>query len=66
VPFLALHGEADDYVQPKYSVELANAHPGPAATELILVPGANHDNVPDLMGDDQYRAAVEQFVKAAP
>ncbi len=63
VPFLALHGAADDYVQPKYSVELAAAHPG--TTELVLVPGADHTNVPDKMGFDQYRATVDAFVRAA-
>lgn len=63
VPFLALHGAADDYVQPKYSQQLAAAHPG--TTELVLVPGANHDDVPDKMGDDQYRATIDAFVRAA-
>ena len=63
VPFLALHGDADDYVQPKYSVELTAAHPG--TTQLVLVPGADHSNVPDKMGLDQYRATVDAFVTAA-
>ena len=64
VPFLALHGAADDYVQPKYSLELAAAHPG--TTALVLVPGADHSNVPDKMGFDNYRATVDAFVRAAP
>ncbi|HSN33898.1 MAG TPA: alpha/beta hydrolase, partial [Ideonella sp.] len=63
VPFLALHGAADDYVQPKYAVELTGAHPGPARTELVLVPGADHSNVPDTMGLDAYRATVDKFVR---
>ncbi|HEX9102403.1 MAG TPA: alpha/beta hydrolase [Polyangia bacterium] len=64
VPLLALHGAADDYVQPKYSQQLAAAHPG--TTQLVLVPGADHSNVPDKMGFDQYRATVDAFVRAAP
>ena len=64
VPFLALHGTADDYVQPKYSQQLAAAHPG--TTELVLVPGADHSNVPDTLGDDNYRALIDAFVRAAP
>ena len=64
VPLLALHGAADDYVQPKYSQQLAAAHPG--TTQLMLVPGADHSNVPDKMGFDQYRATVDAFVRAAP
>lgn len=63
VPLLALHGTADDYVQPKYSEELAAAHPG--TTQLVLVPGADHGNVPDKMGFDPYRATVDAFVRAA-
>jgi pimeloyl-ACP methyl ester carboxylesterase len=63
VPFLALHGAADDYVQPKYAQELAAAHPG--TTQLVLVPGADHSNVPDKMGFDQYRATIDAFVRAA-
>ena len=62
VPFLALHGAADDYVQPKYAVELTAAHPG--TTELVLVPGADHSNVPDKMGLDDYRATIDAFVRA--
>ena len=62
MPFLALHGAADDYVQPKYSEQLAAAHPG--TTELVLVPGADHSNVPDKMGFDQYRATIDAFVRA--
>ncbi len=62
VPFLALHGLADDYVQPKYAQELAAAHPG--TTQLVLVPGADHSNVPDKMGDDNYLATVDAFVRA--
>jgi uncharacterized protein len=64
VPFLVLHGTADDYVQPKYGQQLAAAHPG--TTQLVLVPGADHGNVPDKMGFDQYRATVDAFVRAAP
>lgn len=59
VPLLALHGAADDYVQPKYSVELTSAHPG--RTELVLVPGADHSNVPDKMGDS-YLPTISAFV----
>ena len=64
VPFLVLHGAADNYVQPKYGQQLAAAHPG--TTQLVLVPGADHSNVPDKMGFDQYRATIDAFVRAAP
>jgi fermentation-respiration switch protein FrsA (DUF1100 family) len=61
-PYLALHGAADDYVQPKYAVELTDAHPG--ETQLVLVAGADHSNVPDKMGVDAYRLALERFIGA--
>lgn len=61
-PYLALHGAADDYVQPKYSVELTQAHPG--VTRLVLVPGANHEDVPETMGLDAYRGTIAAFVDA--
>ena len=64
VPFLALHGAADDYVQPKCAQQLTAAHPG--TTQLVLVPGADHGNVPDKMGFDPYRATIDAFVRAAP
>jgi uncharacterized protein len=63
VPFLALHGAADDYVQPKYSEQLVAAHPG--KTQLVLVPGADHSNVPDKMGFDQYRATIDAFITSS-
>jgi hypothetical protein len=62
VPFLAMHGLADYYVQPKYSMQLAAAHQG--KTQLVLVPGADHGDVPDKLGIDQYLSTVDQFVRA--
>jgi hypothetical protein len=60
-PFLALHGDADPYVQPRYSRELVAAHPG--RHELVLVPGADHGDVPQRMEPDAYRQAVRDFVE---
>lgn len=61
-PYLLFHGTADLYVDPRYSEELAAAHPG--ITQLIRVPGADHGNVPQTMGPDAYRAAIRDFVEA--
>lgn len=61
-PFLAIHGTADDYVDVKYSKELAAAHTG--TTRLLLVDGANHSTVPDKLGPDNYRQAIADFVAA--
>jgi len=62
-PYLLFHGTADDYVDPRYSDELAAAHPG--LHELHRVEGADHTNVPETMGLDAYRAAISTFVEAA-
>lgn len=55
-PYLALHGERDDYVQPRYSRELTDAHAGEG--RLALVPDADHGDVPERMGLDAYRAQI--------
>jgi hypothetical protein len=64
-PYLLFHGTADLYVDPRYSEELAAAHMPAGATQLVLVPGADHDDVPETMGLDAYRAAIQAFVEAA-
>jgi fermentation-respiration switch protein FrsA (DUF1100 family) len=64
-PYLLLHGTADLYVDPKYSQELAAAHTPAGTTQLLLVPGADHDDVPETMGEGAYRAAIQTFVEAA-
>jgi fermentation-respiration switch protein FrsA (DUF1100 family) len=68
VPFLALHGDVDDYVLTRYSVELADAHRAAEpefATSLVLVPGADHSDVPEKMGLDAYRETLRAFIEAA-
>lgn len=60
-PYLLFHGSADPYVDPRYSDQLAAAHPG--TTTLIKVPGADHTHVPQTMGLDAYRAAIGTFVE---
>lgn len=57
-PYLLLHGTADQYVDPRYSRELAAAHEPAGPTDLVMVPGADHDDLPDVMGLDAYRARI--------
>lgn len=64
-PYLALHGTADTYVQPKYSVELTAAHPGP--TQLFLVPHATHGDdpsLPSVMGLPTYVDTLANFIQS--
>jgi fermentation-respiration switch protein FrsA (DUF1100 family) len=63
-PYLAIHGLADDYVQPKYSVELTRAHADAGPTQLVLVPGADHGGSPTTLGLDNYRALLSTFIDA--
>jgi fermentation-respiration switch protein FrsA (DUF1100 family) len=63
-PYLAIHGLADDYVQPKYSVELTQAHVDAGPTQLELVPGAMHSDSPVVLGLDTYRTLLSQFIDA--
>ena len=67
-PFLALHGTADPYVQPRYSEALARGHQqgAPSAvTELVMVPGADHGNVPEIMSLEIYRETLARFIEGA-
>ncbi len=62
-PYLILHGTADDYVQFSYAGELAAAHP--AHHDLVPVPGADHSNVPEVMGLPTYVARIQTFLAGA-
>lgn len=61
-PFLWLHGMADDYLdyETHGQVVFDNYH-GVRGT-AIGVPGANHGDVPGIMGIEAYRAAMLDFV----
>lgn len=62
VPLLLLHGKEDDFVRPEFSEHLYDVAHEPK--QLILVDGANHDNVPQRMGED-YARTVHAFTDAA-
>ncbi len=61
-PYLVLHGTADPYVQFKYAGELVAAHRGPH--QLVAVSGADHGNLPEVMGQVEYRRSIASFVDA--
>jgi pimeloyl-ACP methyl ester carboxylesterase len=63
-PYLVLHGTADDYVQFRYAGELAAAHRG--RHELEAVAGADHGNVPEVMGLPAYAARIRRFLDSVP
>jgi pimeloyl-ACP methyl ester carboxylesterase len=59
-PYLALHGTDDPYVQFRYAVELTEAHP--TFDRLVPVDGADHGNVPQVMGIETYQDTLARFV----
>jgi alpha-beta hydrolase superfamily lysophospholipase len=62
-PFLLLHGDHDDFLSwnDNGRVVYENA---PQPKQLELVPGANHTDIPDIMGHDIYRARIMVFLNA--
>ncbi|ATB31373.1 alpha/beta hydrolase [Melittangium boletus] len=60
VPLLLLHGTADDFVRPEFSARLyAVAH---EPKRLVLVEGADHDNIPARMGSVAYEHTLSGFL----
>jgi len=61
-PFLLLHGEADDFVRFRDNgkVLFENA---PEPKKLLLVPKANHGDIPETMKIENYLQALNQWVE---
>ena len=60
VPFLCIHGAADDFIVPDNSKRLCEATKGPA--ELCLIDGATHA-VSVLTDPEKYRKTVKAFLE---
>ena len=60
-PFLLMHGENDDFVRFRDNGELVfNAAPEPK--ELVLVKNAVHNNIPYVMGKDNYINTLKNWI----
>ena len=60
VPLLLIHGLADEFVRPEFSEKIyANAN---EPKQLELVPGAEHGNIPEVMGPENYGALIDAFI----
>jgi pimeloyl-ACP methyl ester carboxylesterase len=67
--YLAFHGTADSYVLTRYSQELFAAHNAvfPAVkTDLVLVDGADHDDVPEVLTLPAYQDHLRGYLDAIP
>lgn len=61
-PVLLIHGLADEFVRPEFSEQIyANAN---EPKQLELVPGAEHGNIPEVMGPENYGALIDAFISA--
>ena len=56
-PLLVVHGEADSIIRPRHGQRLHQAHPGPDKT-LLLIPGAGHNNLFRVGGDEIEQAIL--------
>lgn len=62
VPFLWIHGEADDYLAiDKHGEVVFNNYTGPSKT-AVRVPGGGHENTPLMLGYQNYLEAIESFI----
>ncbi|HZH14679.1 MAG TPA: alpha/beta hydrolase [Archangium sp.] len=62
VPLLLLHGTTDDFIRPEFSEHLYSVAREPK--QLVLVEGADHDNLPQRMGVD-YARTLGAFMEVA-
>jgi fermentation-respiration switch protein FrsA (DUF1100 family) len=60
-PLLLIHGSDDDFVRFKDNGQIVYNN-APEPKQLILVQGATHTNVPQVMGTDNYLSALRSFM----
>jgi len=60
-PVLLLHGLQDDFVRPEFSEQIHAAANDPK--KLVLVEGADHGNVPNKLGTEEYARTIHQWVE---
>ncbi|NQT25691.1 alpha/beta hydrolase [candidate division KSB1 bacterium] len=60
-PLLLLHGEEDDFVRYRDNGKVVYEN-APDPKSLILVPGAGHTDIPQTMGLETYRMAIQNWI----
>lgn len=60
-PLMLLHGQDDDFVRYRDNGKLIYKN-APEPKELVLIPKAVHDNVPEVMGVDSYLDAITRWI----
>ncbi len=60
-PFMLLHGKEDDFVRYRDNGRLVFEN-APEPKELVLVPIAQHDDVPETMGIDRYLELIDGWI----
>lgn len=60
-PLLLLHGEDDDFVRYRDNGKLVY-EAAPQPKELVLIPGANHTDIPSVYGIEKYKLKLLEFI----
>ena len=62
-PFLQFHGEQDDVCRYRDNGKIVFDN-APEPKSLALIPSAAHDNIPDVMGHEQYLAQIAAWINS--
>ncbi len=66
VPVLLMHGEDDDYLPPsRHALPLVQEAQGHTPMNVVLVPGAGHEDVPHVLGDEYSRLVTDYIHRRA-
>ena len=60
-PFMLIHGEDDDFVRYRDNGKIVYDN-APEPKLLALVSGAHHDDIPEILGDEQYLHIIENWI----
>ncbi len=63
-PFLLFHGDSDDMVRYRDNGRIVFEN-APEPKALALIEGANHDDIPDIMGIDNYLSRIEDWIDSS-
>ena len=63
-PLLLFHGDSDDMVRYRDNGRIVFEN-APEPKSLAFIEGANHDDIPDIMGSDNYLSRIEELINSS-
>ncbi len=67
IPFCLLHGKDDDFLRfEAHGKRVFEACPEQPGKQLHLIPGAVHNNIPAVMGFEEYSRRILEFLQKTP